>query len=123
MICPLDRAFQGLNDWGLRYIANLIQCSVTFVFFFYYLQELVVRVCFILGNLASKSEDVRDAIFFDDSFLEVILSVMQTYFNFEMEVRHLNSFDIHVCFKNYIIVLSCKELFGIINATITNKYF
>lgn len=123
MICPLDRAFQGLNDWGLRYIGNLIQCSVTFVFFFYYLQELVVRVCFILGNLASKSEDVRDAIFFDDSFLEVILSVMQTYFNFEMEVRHLNSFNVHVCFKNYIIVLSRKELFGIINATIRNKYF
>ena len=23
----------------------------------------------------------------------------------------------------YFIVLSCKELFGIINATITNKYF
>ena len=91
--------------------------------FFYYLQELVVRVCFILGNLASKSEDVRDAIFFDDSFLEVILSVMQTYFNFEMEVMHLNSFNIHVCFRNYIIVLSCRELFGIINATITNKYF
>ena len=91
--------------------------------FFIILQELVVRVCFILGNLASKSEDVRDAIFFDDSFLEVILSVMQTYFNFEMEVRHLNSFNIHVCFRNCIIVLSCKELFGIINATIRNKYF
>ena len=93
------------------------------VLFFIILQELVVRVCFILGNLASKSEDVRDAIFFDDSFLEVILSVMQTYFNFEMEVRHLNSFNIHFCFKSYIIVLSCKELFGIINATITNKSF
>ena len=70
------------------------------------MQELVVRVCFILGNLASKSEDVRDAIFFDDSFLEVILSVMQTYFNFEMEVRSLNSFVIRVCFKNYIYLLS-----------------
>ena len=65
----------------------------------------MVRVCFILGNLASKSEDVRDAIFFDDSFLEVILSVMQTYFNFEMEVRPLNSFVIRLCFKNYIILL------------------
>lgn len=92
-------------------------------FFNSFLQELVVRVCFILGNLASKSEDVRDAIFFDDSFLEVILSVMQTYFNFEMEVRHLNSFGLHVSCRNYIIFLSFKELFGIINATIRNKYF
>lgn len=49
-------------------------------------QELVVRVCFILGNLTSKSENVRHAIFFDESFMEVILSVMQTYFNLEMEV-------------------------------------
>ena len=101
-----------------------MQCSIIFVsFIIIIMQELVVRVCFILGNLASKSEDVRDAIFFDDSFLEVILSVMQTYFNFEMEVRHLNSFNIHICFKNYVIVLSCKELFGIINATIRNKFF
>ena len=82
---------------GARYIANLMQGSITLLVFVITLQELVVRVCFILGNLASKSEDVRDAIFFDDSFLEVILSVMQTYFNFEMEVRHLNSFEIHVC--------------------------
>ena len=101
---------------GARYKANLMQGSITLVVFVITLQELVVRVCFILGNLASKSEDVRDAIFFDDSFLEVILSVMQTYFNFEMEVRHLNSFEIHVC----LFVLSCKELFGIINATITS---
>ena len=82
---------------GARYKANLMQGSITLGVFVITLQELVVRVCFILGNLASKSEDVRDAIFFDDSFLEVILSVMQTYFNFEMEVRHLNSFEIHVC--------------------------
>jgi len=49
-------------------------------------QELVVRVCFILGNLTSKSEKVREAIFFDKSFMEVLVSVMQTYFNLEMEV-------------------------------------
>ena len=82
-----------------------MQCSIIFVsFIIIILQELVVRVCFILGNLASKSEDVRDAIFFDDSFLEVILSVMQTYFNFEMEVRQLNSFNIHVCFRKLYII-------------------
>lgn len=49
-------------------------------------QELVVRVCFILGNLTSKSEKVREAIFSDESFMEVLVSVMQTYFNLEMEV-------------------------------------
>ena len=46
----------------------------------------MVRVCFILGNLTSKSETVREAIFSDESFMEVLVSVMQTYFNMEMEV-------------------------------------
>lgn len=50
------------------------------------LQELVVRICFILGNLTSKSEKVREFIFSDESFMEVLVSVMQTYFNMEMEV-------------------------------------
>lgn len=49
-------------------------------------QELVVRVCFILGNLTSKSEKVREAIFFDEAFMAVLLSVMQSYFNLELEV-------------------------------------
>ncbi|XP_020605577.1 armadillo repeat-containing protein 2-like [Orbicella faveolata] len=49
-------------------------------------QELVVRVCFILGNLTSKSEKVRETIFFDESFMAVLLSVMQSYFNTELEV-------------------------------------
>ncbi|XP_067050151.1 armadillo repeat-containing protein 2-like [Acropora muricata] len=49
-------------------------------------QELVVRVCFILGNLTSKSEKVRKAIFSDQSFMDVLVSVMQTYFNLELEV-------------------------------------
>ncbi|KAL9969241.1 hypothetical protein ACROYT_G021436 [Oculina patagonica] len=49
-------------------------------------QELVVRGCFILGNLTSKSEKVREAFFLDESFMAVLLSVMQTYFNMEMEV-------------------------------------
>ena len=46
----------------------------------------MVRVCFILGNLTSKSEKVREMIFFDESFMAVLLSVMQTYFNLELEV-------------------------------------
>lgn len=49
-------------------------------------QELVVRVCFILGNLTSKSDRVRKAIYLDDSFMDVLVSVMQTYFNLELEV-------------------------------------
>lgn len=49
-------------------------------------QELVVRICFILGNLTSKSEKVREFIFSDESFMEVLVSVMQTYFNMEMEM-------------------------------------
>lgn len=49
----------------------------------------MVRVCFILGNLTSKSEKVREAIFFDESFMAVLLSVMQTYFNLELEVWKL----------------------------------
>ena len=53
------------------------------------LQELVVRVCFILGNLTSKSEKVREAIFFDEAFIAVLLSVMQSYFNLELEVWNL----------------------------------
>ena len=46
----------------------------------------MVRVCFILGNLTSKSEKVRETIFFDESFMAVLLSVMQSYFNTELEV-------------------------------------
>ena len=53
---------------------------------FFFVQELVVRVCFILGNLTSKSEKVRKAIFSDQSFMDVLVSVMQTYFNLELEV-------------------------------------
>ena len=46
----------------------------------------MVRVCFILGNLTSKSDRVRKAIYLDDSFMDVLVSVMQTYFNLELEV-------------------------------------
>ena len=51
----------------------------------------MVRVCFILGNLTSKSEKVRETIFFDESFMAVLLSVMQTYFNLELEVWQFSS--------------------------------
>ena len=57
-----------------------------FLWTFFFLQELVVRVCFILGNLTSKSEKVRKVIFSDQSFMDVLVSVMQTYFNLELEV-------------------------------------
>ena len=74
---------------GSVILKNRILLNILFLCFFlltFFLQELVVRVCFILGNLTSKSEKVRKAIFSDQSFMDVLVSVMQTYFNPELEV-------------------------------------
>ena len=82
--------FSFLTFFYCKFILkDRILLNILFLFLFvnfFFVQELVVRVCFILGNLTSKSEKVRKAIFSDQSFMDVLVSVMQTYFNLELEV-------------------------------------
>ena len=45
-----------------------------------------MRVCFILGNLTAKNDEARYELFFTSKAMDTLLSVMQTYFDLEMDV-------------------------------------
>ena len=45
-----------------------------------------MRVCFILGNLTAKNDEARYKLFFTSKAMDTLLSVMQTYFDLEMDV-------------------------------------
>ncbi|XP_065837741.1 armadillo repeat-containing protein 2-like isoform X2 [Oscarella lobularis] len=42
-------------------------------------QDLVVRLCFVLGNLTVRDDAIRTAIFFDCQGMDVLMNVFRTY--------------------------------------------
>ena len=48
------------------------------------IQDIVVRVCFILGNLTAEDAQMREQLFFSHTALPVINSLAAKYFSLEV---------------------------------------
>ena len=53
-------------------------------------QDLVVRVCFILGNLTAKNDSSRKLLFDQPDALDTLLMVLKSYFEMDLKVGLIN---------------------------------
>ena len=59
--------------------------------FFFTLQDIVVRVLFILGNVAAKVDGARYQLYFESNALDCLLETVDGYLLLSFEVgMHLN---------------------------------
>lgn len=54
------------------------------VCFFILLQDLVIRVIFILGNLTAKSDQSRERVFKEKGSVNTLTSLFQTYYELDL---------------------------------------
>ena len=52
----------------------------------YVLQDLVVRLCFVLGNLTSRDDIARSAIYFTCHGMDSLMHVFSTYIELDEQV-------------------------------------
>ncbi|XP_070568677.1 armadillo repeat-containing protein 2-like isoform X2 [Ptychodera flava] len=50
--------------------------------------DLVVRVCFVLGNLTAKNDDARVSLKDTDRCMAILLDVFKTYFEIDIKNKH-----------------------------------
>ncbi|PVD28492.1 hypothetical protein C0Q70_11080 [Pomacea canaliculata] len=51
-------------------------------------EDLVVRLCFVLGNLTAKNEQARQRLFQEKDALDVLLNVLRTYNDMDKQGAH-----------------------------------
>ncbi|KAL3882503.1 hypothetical protein ACJMK2_028840 [Sinanodonta woodiana] len=54
-------------------------------------EDIVVRVCFILGNMTAKNDDARIHLFQESNSIEIIISVLKTYL--ELDIKSQSTSD------------------------------
>ncbi|XP_031553121.1 armadillo repeat-containing protein 2-like [Actinia tenebrosa] len=54
-------------------------------------QEVVVRICFILGNLTAKNDEARSQLFNTKSCMMILLSLMKMYSSMEQSIKSESS--------------------------------
>ena len=60
---------------------------VQFCFLVYFgLQDLIVRLCFVLGNLTIKNDSARLKLFQEIDSIETLLNILKTYCQLDKEV-------------------------------------
>ncbi|XP_067674681.1 armadillo repeat-containing protein 2-like isoform X1 [Haliotis asinina] len=50
-------------------------------------EDVVVRVCFVLGNITAKNDDARKRLFQEPNAMSTLLSVLKTFHNMESQKR------------------------------------
>ncbi len=58
-------------------------------------QEVTVRVCFILGNLAAADKSVRETLYFSHSALPVLEGLAEKYLDLELKQVQRSKVTIH----------------------------
>ncbi|KAK3593875.1 hypothetical protein CHS0354_011480 [Potamilus streckersoni] len=53
-------------------------------------EDIVVRVCFILGNMTAKNDDARIRLFQESNSMDIIISVLKTYLELDIKSQSTN---------------------------------
>lgn len=70
------------------------------------MQDIVVRVCFILGNLSSDNADTRDLLFSRHSALPILNEVFDRYLALERQLQVLRVDHEYFVLKNVLFWLN-----------------
>ena len=73
------------------------------------LQDLVVRLCFVLGNLTAKNEQARLRLFEENEGLDTLLAVLKTYD--ELDAQVINHISVSILFKGYHFLFLLAKTF------------
>ena len=56
-----------------------------FFFFLFFFQDIVVRVCFILGNMTADDEEVRSLLYFKNSVPDCLTPLLRHFLQLQLE--------------------------------------
>ena len=65
----------------------MIMPCILFVSFFVFIQDLVVRLCFVLGNVTAQNELARQRLFEEKAGVDTLLNVLNTYNQLDAQVH------------------------------------
>ena len=54
------------------------------------IQDIVVRICFTLGNMTAKNDNARLLLHQEKKSLEIILTVLKSYLEQDIKVQYYN---------------------------------
>jgi hypothetical protein len=87
------------------------------------LQDIVVRVSFILGNMTAKNDNARVQLFQQPKSLDILLTVLKTHLELDYKVSVLRNqdFDVqiivfhfsNICFHKVCLNPTCLSYFGL----------
>ena len=73
------------------------------------LQDLVVRLCFVLGNLTAKNEQARLRLFEENEGLDTLLAVLKTYD--ELDAQVINHISVSLLLRGYHFLFQLAKTF------------